>query len=174
MTTRWGCLSEKELKRKWESLRTQYTRYKRLAVCTIRQQWILARLQFLEPHTSTKKTPSKRTVRVTEPLVFVEEEKKRRTRFFYPKPTITMPCCCCHECLGNSSKNPWYYFCAKCFLDLLLFYSAYALYIYYSIVVILCCYFQATSGTRISFEINKVLSYFIISPCIVNFIFFNF
>lgn len=52
-------ISEKELKRKWESLRTQYTRYKRLLVCTSRQQWILARLQFLEPHTSTKKTPSR-------------------------------------------------------------------------------------------------------------------
>ncbi|KAI9514552.1 hypothetical protein NQZ68_032193 [Dissostichus eleginoides] len=49
-------LSEKELKKKWDSLRTQYTRYRKLAPSgssgtqkTGRQQWILTRLQFLEP-----------------------------------------------------------------------------------------------------------------------------
>ncbi|KAL3057595.1 hypothetical protein OYC64_007958 [Pagothenia borchgrevinki] len=49
-------LSEKELKKKWDSLRTQYTRCRRIArlgssgtLKTGRQQWILTRLQFLEP-----------------------------------------------------------------------------------------------------------------------------
>ncbi|XP_029919024.1 ATPase inhibitor A, mitochondrial isoform X1 [Myripristis murdjan] len=56
-------ISEKFLKKRWESLRTQYTRYKKLppsgsggAQRTGRQQWILTRLQFLEPHTKKKDT----------------------------------------------------------------------------------------------------------------------
>ncbi|XP_061575399.1 uncharacterized protein C19orf47 homolog isoform X4 [Cololabis saira] len=55
-----------ELKKKWDSLRTQYTRYKKLAPSgsagapkTGRQHWILTRLQFLEPHTKTKETTFK-------------------------------------------------------------------------------------------------------------------
>ncbi|KAF7708774.1 uncharacterized protein LOC124385086 [Silurus meridionalis] len=56
-------ISEKELKKRWESLRTQYIRYKKLAPSgssgaqrTGRQQWILDRLQFLESHTKRKET----------------------------------------------------------------------------------------------------------------------
>ncbi|KAM6965859.1 uncharacterized protein LKV04_018355 [Tautogolabrus adspersus] len=63
-------LSEKELKKRWDSLRTQYTRYKRLppagtsgAQKTGRQQWILTRLQFLEPHTKRKETTSNLVIR---------------------------------------------------------------------------------------------------------------
>ncbi|XP_020509335.1 uncharacterized protein [Labrus bergylta] len=63
-------ISEKELKKKWESLRTQYTRYKRLpppgtsgVQKTGRQQWILTRLQFLEPHTKRKETASNLAIR---------------------------------------------------------------------------------------------------------------
>ncbi|KAF3833282.1 hypothetical protein F7725_026947, partial [Dissostichus mawsoni] len=48
-------MEEKELRKKWDSLRTQYTRYRKLAPSgscgaqrTGRQQWILTRLQFLE------------------------------------------------------------------------------------------------------------------------------
>ncbi|XP_056604614.1 uncharacterized protein LOC130421008 [Triplophysa dalaica] len=65
-------VSEKELRRRWESLRTQYTRYKKLplgrvgAPKTGRQQWILSRLQFLEPHTKRKDTTS--ILNVVEPL----------------------------------------------------------------------------------------------------------
>ncbi|XP_060915069.1 uncharacterized protein wu:fb74b10 [Labrus mixtus] len=64
------CLSEKELKKRWDSLRTQYARYKRLAPPgssgaqkSSRQRWILNRLQFLEPHTKRRKTRSNRAIR---------------------------------------------------------------------------------------------------------------
>ncbi|XP_066500906.1 uncharacterized protein [Hoplias malabaricus] len=50
-------ISEKELKKKWDSLRTQYSRYTKMygsgaegRLCTARQQWILQRLKFLDPH----------------------------------------------------------------------------------------------------------------------------
>ncbi|KAL6456242.1 hypothetical protein MHYP_G00347850 [Metynnis hypsauchen] len=51
-------LSEKELRKKWDSLRTQYSRYTKMyaaggtegRLCTARQQWILQRLKFLDPH----------------------------------------------------------------------------------------------------------------------------
>ncbi|KAM6974368.1 zinc finger MYM-type protein 4-like [Tautogolabrus adspersus] len=63
-------ISEKELKTRWDSLRTQYCRYKRLAASgssgaqkSGRQQWILTRLQFLEPHTKRRKTTSKLAIR---------------------------------------------------------------------------------------------------------------
>ncbi|XP_037611162.1 uncharacterized protein wu:fb74b10 [Sebastes umbrosus] len=63
-------VSEKELKKKWDSLRTQYTRYKKLAPPesggaqkTGRQQWILSRLQFLEPHTKRKENTSNHTIK---------------------------------------------------------------------------------------------------------------
>ncbi|XP_078101558.1 uncharacterized protein LOC144514238 isoform X1 [Sander vitreus] len=58
-------ISEKETKKKWESLRTQFIRYRRLppsGSCgtdqTPRQQWILSRLHFLEPHTKRKESES--------------------------------------------------------------------------------------------------------------------
>ncbi|XP_067250063.1 uncharacterized protein [Chanodichthys erythropterus] len=58
-------ISEKELKKRWDSLRTQYMRYKKQgpsgssgAQKTGRQQWILNRLQFLEPHTKRKESTS--------------------------------------------------------------------------------------------------------------------
>ncbi|KAL1005899.1 hypothetical protein UPYG_G00065330 [Umbra pygmaea] len=58
-------ISEKELKKRWESLRTQYSRYKRLPPSgsagekkTARQQWVLTRLQFLEPHTRRQESTS--------------------------------------------------------------------------------------------------------------------
>ncbi|XP_075999917.1 uncharacterized protein LOC142993136 isoform X2 [Genypterus blacodes] len=54
-------VSEKELKKRWQSLRTQYIRYRKAAILgscgavrTGRQQWILSRLQFLDPHTKRK------------------------------------------------------------------------------------------------------------------------
>ncbi|XP_072316264.1 uncharacterized protein [Eucyclogobius newberryi] len=52
--------SEKEMKRRWESLRTQYVRYQKLPLTgrTSRQQWILSKLHFLEPHTKTKESLS--------------------------------------------------------------------------------------------------------------------
>ncbi|XP_067284019.1 uncharacterized protein [Pseudorasbora parva] len=66
-------ISEKELKKRWDSLRTQYMRYKKPgplgssgAQKTGRQQWILTRLQFLEPHTKRKESTSSLTIR--EPL----------------------------------------------------------------------------------------------------------
>ncbi|KAI7791886.1 uncharacterized protein LOC130548000 [Triplophysa rosa] len=65
-------ISEKELRKRWESLRTQYTRYKKLPLGSVgapktgRQQWILSRLQFLEPHTKRKDTTS--SLNVMEPL----------------------------------------------------------------------------------------------------------
>ncbi|XP_007247184.3 uncharacterized protein LOC103025277 [Astyanax mexicanus] len=51
-------LSEKELRKKWDSLRTQYSRYTKMyaaggvdgRLCTARQKWILQRLKFLDPH----------------------------------------------------------------------------------------------------------------------------
>ncbi|KAJ0066473.1 hypothetical protein NL108_013500 [Boleophthalmus pectinirostris] len=48
--------TEKEMKRRWESLRTQYVRYQKLPPTgrTVRQQWILSKLHFLEPHTTHK------------------------------------------------------------------------------------------------------------------------
>ncbi|XP_078101560.1 uncharacterized protein LOC144514238 isoform X2 [Sander vitreus] len=56
---------KKETKKKWESLRTQFIRYRRLppsGSCgtdqTPRQQWILSRLHFLEPHTKRKESES--------------------------------------------------------------------------------------------------------------------
>ncbi|XP_051556856.1 uncharacterized protein LOC127442699 [Myxocyprinus asiaticus] len=52
---------KKELRKRWDSLRTQYICYKKLAPSgrsgvqkTGRQQWILTRLQFLEPCTKRK------------------------------------------------------------------------------------------------------------------------
>ncbi|XP_056901778.1 uncharacterized protein LOC130532879 [Takifugu flavidus] len=53
-------LSEKELRKRWDSLRTQYARYKKLAPLqkTGRQQWILTQLQFLDPHTKSKESTS--------------------------------------------------------------------------------------------------------------------
>lgn len=47
---------EKELHKKWDSLRTQYSRYTKMMYCsdgrffTPRQQWIMQRLKFLDPH----------------------------------------------------------------------------------------------------------------------------
>lgn len=45
---------EKELRRRWDSLRTQYCRYKKLASTgtaqTARQKWVMTRLKFLESH----------------------------------------------------------------------------------------------------------------------------
>ncbi|XP_044037014.1 uncharacterized protein LOC122868788 [Siniperca chuatsi] len=65
-------ISEKELKKRWESLRTQYTRYKKCAdpgsrgaITTGRQQWILTRLQFLEPHRKRKEAASNLELRET-------------------------------------------------------------------------------------------------------------
>lgn len=65
-------ISAKQLKKRWESLRTQYTRYKKReasassgAQRTGRQHWILTRLQFLEPHTKRKETTSKLAIRET-------------------------------------------------------------------------------------------------------------
>ncbi|KAI4899427.1 hypothetical protein NFI96_019590 [Prochilodus magdalenae] len=51
-------LGEKELRKKWDSLRTQYSRYTKMyaaggpegRLCTARQQWIIQRLKFLDPH----------------------------------------------------------------------------------------------------------------------------
>ncbi|XP_026877802.2 uncharacterized protein LOC113584825 [Electrophorus electricus] len=51
-------ISEKELRKRWDSLRTQYSRYTKMyasgsadgRLCTARQQWILQRLKFLDPH----------------------------------------------------------------------------------------------------------------------------
>lgn len=51
-------ISEKELRKKWDSLRTQYSRYTKMyaaggsdgRLCTARQRWILQRLKFLDPH----------------------------------------------------------------------------------------------------------------------------
>ncbi|XP_010794591.1 uncharacterized protein [Notothenia coriiceps] len=70
-------LSEKELNKKWDSLRTQYTRYRIIApsgssgtLKTGRQQWILTRLQFLEPYTRRKESTSNLTI--TEPQVPAE------------------------------------------------------------------------------------------------------
>ncbi|KAL1005015.1 hypothetical protein UPYG_G00053440 [Umbra pygmaea] len=67
-------ISEKELKKRWESLRTQYCRYKRLAASesagakrTARQQWLLTRLQFLEPYTKRHKSTSKLIKKKKEP-----------------------------------------------------------------------------------------------------------
>ncbi|KAF3845831.1 hypothetical protein F7725_002909 [Dissostichus mawsoni] len=66
---------EKELKTKWDSLRTQYTQYTRYRTLapsgssgtlkTGRQQWILTRLQFLEPYTRRKESTSNLTITVT-------------------------------------------------------------------------------------------------------------
>ncbi|KAG1968294.1 hypothetical protein F2P79_003248 [Pimephales promelas] len=60
-------ISAKQLKKRWESLRTQYTRYKKSsgAQRTGRQHWILTRLQFLEPHSKRKETTSKQAIRET-------------------------------------------------------------------------------------------------------------
>ncbi|XP_078135832.1 uncharacterized protein LOC144536521 isoform X2 [Sander vitreus] len=61
-------ISEKETKKKWESLRTQFSRYRKLSPSgssgtdkTPRQKWILRRLQFLEPHTKSKDSVSNLT-----------------------------------------------------------------------------------------------------------------
>ncbi|KAF7694825.1 uncharacterized protein wu:fb74b10 isoform X1 [Silurus meridionalis] len=49
-------ISEKELRKKWDSLRTQYSRYTKMMYgsdarfFTPRQQWIMQRLKFLDPH----------------------------------------------------------------------------------------------------------------------------
>lgn len=62
------CPAEKELRKRWDSLRTQYARYKKLAPLqkTGRQQWILSQLQFLDPHTKTKESTSSLTVLVSQ------------------------------------------------------------------------------------------------------------
>ncbi|XP_062394292.1 uncharacterized protein LOC134082533 isoform X2 [Sardina pilchardus] len=58
-------LKSKELRRKWENLRTVYNRYKKTAPCrssgalqTSRQQWIISRMSFIEPHTKRKESQS--------------------------------------------------------------------------------------------------------------------
>ncbi|KAF7641728.1 hypothetical protein LDENG_00273810 [Lucifuga dentata] len=65
-------ISEKELKKRWQSLRTQYIRYRKAAVTgscgavkTGRQQWILTRLQFLDPLTKRKESSSHLSPRET-------------------------------------------------------------------------------------------------------------
>ncbi|XP_062406064.1 uncharacterized protein LOC134096289 isoform X2 [Sardina pilchardus] len=62
-----------EVKKKWESLRTQFGRYRKPSPSgssrtkrTARQRWILRKLQFLQPHTKTKESASDLTH--TEPL----------------------------------------------------------------------------------------------------------
>ncbi|XP_034089146.1 uncharacterized protein LOC117557421 [Gymnodraco acuticeps] len=71
-------LSEKELKRKWDSLRTQYTRYRRLSpsgsfgALKTGRQWILTRLQFLEPYTRRRRKESTSNLTITEPPVAAE------------------------------------------------------------------------------------------------------
>ncbi|KAF3834388.1 hypothetical protein F7725_025592, partial [Dissostichus mawsoni] len=59
------------MRKKWDSLRTQYTRYRKLAPSgscgaqrTGRQQWILTRLQFLEPYTKRKESTSNLNITV--------------------------------------------------------------------------------------------------------------
>ncbi|XP_059919572.1 uncharacterized protein LOC132466381 [Gadus macrocephalus] len=47
-------LSGKEVRRKWDNLRTTYNRFKKTAPRTTRQQWTLDRMQFIEPHTKRK------------------------------------------------------------------------------------------------------------------------
>lgn len=61
-------LSAKVVRKKWENLRTVYNRYKKPAPCgssgaprTQRQQWILRRLQFIEPYTKRKESTSNLT-----------------------------------------------------------------------------------------------------------------
>ncbi|XP_047446070.1 uncharacterized protein LOC125011097 [Mugil cephalus] len=60
-------ISEKKLRKRWESLRTQYARYKKMASCgtqkTGRQEWILSRLQFLEANAKRKCTTSELTIK---------------------------------------------------------------------------------------------------------------
>ncbi|XP_052409727.1 transcription factor Adf-1-like [Carassius gibelio] len=63
-------ISEKELKKRWDSLRTQYLRYKKQGPSgssgcqkTGRQQWILNRLQFLQPHMKRNERTSNLTFR---------------------------------------------------------------------------------------------------------------
>lgn len=62
------CPAEKELWKRWDSLRTQYARYKKLVPLqkTGRQQWILSQLQFLDPHTKIKESTSSLTVLVSQ------------------------------------------------------------------------------------------------------------
>ncbi|KAF3848789.1 hypothetical protein F7725_015286, partial [Dissostichus mawsoni] len=57
------------MRKKWDSLRTKYTRYRKLAPSgscgaqrTGRQQWILTRLQFLEPYTKRKESTMNLTI----------------------------------------------------------------------------------------------------------------
>ncbi|XDV22961.1 hypothetical protein PO909_027702 [Leuciscus waleckii] len=66
-----------ELKKRWDSLRTQYMHYKKQgpsgssgAQKTGRQQWILNRLQFLEPHTKRNESTSNLTIRL---FIFFKE-----------------------------------------------------------------------------------------------------
>lgn len=79
----WLYFSEKFLKKRWESLRTQYTRYKKLppsgsggAQRTGRQQWILTRLQFLEPHTKKKDTTHNAVPMVTDLFYLLSRNTK--------------------------------------------------------------------------------------------------
>ncbi|KAJ8379072.1 hypothetical protein AAFF_G00231630 [Aldrovandia affinis] len=55
-------ITERELKKRWESLRTQYNRYNRTCASgisrTARQGWVLQRLKFLDPHLRKKDTQS--------------------------------------------------------------------------------------------------------------------
>lgn len=62
--------AEKELRKRWDSLRTQYARYKKLAPLqkTGRQQWILTQLQFLDPHTKSKESTSSLNLMASERL----------------------------------------------------------------------------------------------------------
>ncbi|KAF3837885.1 hypothetical protein F7725_009653 [Dissostichus mawsoni] len=90
--------NEKELKKKWDSLRTQYTRYtrhRRLAPSgssgtqkTGRQQWILTKMQLLEPYTRRKDSTSNLTI--TEPLV-TAESPPARTRILLEWKSLIPP-----------------------------------------------------------------------------------
>lgn len=82
------CPAEKELRKRWDSLRTQYARYKKLAPLqkTGRQQWILSQLQFLDPHTKTKESTSSLTVLVRQRLCL------EPTVFFFYFVTFLMKC----------------------------------------------------------------------------------
>ncbi|CAL8269565.1 unnamed protein product [Boreogadus saida] len=55
--------SGKEVRRKWDNLRTTYNRFKKTAPRTTRQQWTLDRMQFIEPHTKRKESTSNLTRR---------------------------------------------------------------------------------------------------------------
>ena len=69
------CLSGKEVRRKWDNLRTTYNRIKKTAPSgssgaprTTRQQWTLNRMQFIEPHTKRKESTAPPTHKVTQSI----------------------------------------------------------------------------------------------------------